>query len=70
VAEQKTIKRKVPSQVYQTGPSKPPSIALARLLVKASMKSGITLPKSVLVDLEKSGLPDKYAELGHSEKKQ
>jgi len=55
------------SNNYINGPSKAPAVTLARLLVKASLKSGLQLPKSMLVDLEKSGLPGKYAELCEAE---
>ena len=59
---QKSVKRVALSNNFVNGPSKAPAVTLARLLVKASLKSGVQLPKSMLVDLEKSGLPGKYAE--------
>lgn len=58
--------RQIPlSSHFTTGvpEKKNPTVQLIRLLSVASQKAGVKLPKSVIVDLPKSGLPEKYADL-------
>jgi hypothetical protein len=60
----KTLKQVPLSSNFVTGvPEKRnPTVQLIRLLSLASQKANVKLPKSVIIDLPKSGLPEKYAE--------
>lgn len=60
---QKQIKAKKLSQMFTHGVSKSYTHVLAKLLIQAATEAKVTLPKKVLLDLEKSGLPPKLAEL-------
>jgi len=63
VQDQKKMRRQPPTIIYVNGPKRPPSVALARLIAKAATEAKVTLTKPMFADLEKSGLPAKYAEL-------
>lgn len=60
-----SVKQVPPSINYQTGvpDKKNPTLYLIKLLAAASKKSNVSLPKAVLLDLQQSGLGEKYAEL-------
>jgi len=63
----KSIKRTPVSDVFMNGPRRSAQVVLAKLIVQAAVKAKVKLPKQVLLDLEKSGLANKYAELCESE---
>lgn len=61
-ALQKQIKRTRPSDLFLNGPSQANNnnFALLKLLAEASKKSGVTVPRQLAVDLQKSPLPALY----------
>jgi hypothetical protein len=64
---QKALKRVQLSVNYVQGPKKSPAIALARLIIEAAQTSKVQIPKSVLIDLEKSSLPAKFGAMMDAE---
>ena len=64
---EKSIKRVPLSDVFVNGPRRSNQVILAKLIVQAAVKAKVKLPKPVILDLDKSGLADKYADLCESE---
>ena len=60
---QRPAKRRELSRVYVQGSKVSSGTLLAKLLLKASLETKVTLPKKAILDLEKSGLPQKFSEL-------
>lgn len=63
VLQQRNIKQARVSELYMNGPNQNNTFALLKLLAEASKKSGVSVPRQFAVDLQKSGLPQKYQEL-------
>ncbi|KAH9249393.1 hypothetical protein BASA81_012924 [Batrachochytrium salamandrivorans] len=64
-ALQKQMKRTRASDLFFNGPSQANNnnFALLKLLAEASKKSGVTVPRQLAVDLQKSPLPALYQQL-------
>lgn len=62
---QKQLKKARPSDLFLNGPSQTTnnSFALLKLLAEASKRSGVTVPRQLAVDLQKSPLPGLYQQL-------